>query len=253
MKKPAIFLLLFLFVWGSFLNAEDQEVEAVINDIQQKSESLVSYQADMEMVFLKTPKGIMKIEGYTKIVKPDKLVMVMGVKDNEETYQSMYSDGAVLWQYIAMFKMVSKINIADLRKEFPNADDLIKDQSNVKSAISEIKEGEVRYIGIETLDDEEVYVFEGEINSVVKDELAMTSDVASVKIWVSTEDGLQRRTEYYSKDGESVAYRKMKEVKINVEIPDSEFQFQIPEGVAIMDVTPRAKEMLQQNMSVNEE
>ena len=253
MKKTVVFLFLLLFVWGALLNAEDQEVEAVIKDIQQKSEALISYQADMEMVFLKTPKGIIKVEGYTKLVKPDKLAMVMGVKDDQTTYQSMHSDGAVLWQYIATFKVASKIDIAGLKKEFPNVDDLVKDQANVKDAVSEIKKGCVKYVGIEILDDEEVYVFEGEIDSVVKDTLAMGIDIVSVKIWISTEDGLQRMTEYYTKDGESVAYRKMKEVKINIEIPDSEFQFQVPLGVAIMDVTPRAREMLKQNIAVNEE
>jgi len=248
-KKTVEVLALILFMLSPLAKAADEEIDAVIKNIQQKIESLDSYQADMEMVFLKSSQGVTKVEGHIEFVKPDKLSMIMGVKDEENTRQYMYSDGMTIWQYMPMFKVVSKVDLAALKKEFPNAEDLVKNQSKSESSIYDIEKNDIKYTGIETLDNEEVYVFKGKVNTDVKQERALPVNIVSVKVWISTKDGLQRKVEYYSENNEVVLYQTMKDVKTNIEIPDSEFQFQVPEGVSILDATPRAREMLKQKMA----
>ncbi len=252
MKKTVGFLALILFVLVPLAKSADEEIGVVIKNIQQKVESLNSYQADMEMVFLKSSQGVTNVEGHIEFVKPDKLNMIMGVKDEEKTRQYMYSDGMIIWQYMPMFKVVSKVDLAALKKEFPNAEDLVKNQSKSENSIYDIEKNNIKYSGIETLDGEEVYVFEGKMNPDVEKGMDMPVDIVSVKVWISTKDGLQRKVEYYGENNEAVLYQKMNNVKTNIEIPDSEFQFQVPEGVAVLDTTPRAREMLKQKMPQDE-
>jgi len=176
----------------------------------------------------------------------------MGVKDEEKTRQYMYSDGMTIWQYMPMFKVVSKVDLSALKKEFPNAEDLVKNQSKSGNSIYDIEKNNIKYDGIETLDGEEVYVFKGRINPDVEKGMDMPVDITSVKVWISTKDGLQRKVEYYGENNEAVLYQKMTNVKTNIEIPDSKFQFQVPEGVSVLDTTPRAREMLKQKMAKDE-
>jgi len=251
-KKTAFLLALVLTIAVSSAGAENGDINAIIKNIQQKVESLNSYQADMEMVFLKSSQGVMKVEGHIEFVKPDKLNMVMGVKDEEKTRQYMYSDGMTIWQYMPMFKVVSKVDLAALKKEFPNAEELVKNQSKSGNSVYDIEKNNIKYDGIKTLDGEDVYVFEGKMKPDAEKGLDMPVDIASVKVWISVKDGLQRKVEYYDKNNEAVLYQKMTGVKTNVEIPDSKFQFQVPEGVSVLDTTPRAREMLKQKMTKDE-
>lgn len=265
MKRVFLFLVLVLFFNTVLLRAEEQNpaqkksanakdiatLKAVLTDIQNKIKNLNSYSANIDMVFLKSRNGNMEIEGHIEFVKPDKLNMELGVKGEDKTKQAMYSDGALLWQYMPFFKLASKVDLAALKKEFPDADQLVKGHSNIRGVLSQIKKGNVKYLGIDNFKGEKVYIFEGNVTQDESDKLNMPVQVSKVKVWVSTEDGLQRKAEYYSKGGELIFYQTLDDVKVNPNIPESEFKFQKPEGVNVLDSTPQAREMLKKSQKRN--
>jgi len=220
----------------SHITEPKADVEALLSDLQSKIRSLSSYRATFEIVFTEGEATY----GTIAFVRPDRLRMEMCMGKDERVKQYLYSDGLTLWQYLPFFKMASKVDLAALREEFPETfAELVGEQANVKGVLEEIDKGTIEYLGTEDLDGEEVYFFQGD---VAQEEDA---EVARVKAWVSRMDGLQRRVEAYSPDGELIYQQRLKDVTVNIEIPDQEFGFDVPEGIAIIDVTQEQREKLQ--------
>lgn len=252
MKKLTGFLAVGLLLVGLHVKAEGDELTDVLNDIQNKIKNLKSYQAKIEMVFLQTDRGIMELSGEIKFVRPDKLRMEIGVKGEDRTKQYMYSDGLTMWQYMPFFKLASKVDLAALKKEFPEAKGLVEDQSKVGSPVADVQKENIKYLGIEDLSGEQTYVFEGKLNGERKENMDLPQDVSQVKIWVGVNDGLQRKAEYYDSDGNLVFYQVLKDVKVNIDIPDSEFTFEQPEGINVVDSTNQARQILEEQQNKTE-
>jgi len=137
--KRILTLMLGLCLVVGVANGQEEDYQSVIKDIKEKIASLKSYKAKIKMVFLQREGEVMELEGEIEYVKPDKLKMVMGVKGEEKTKQYIYSDGSTMWQYMPFFKLASKVDLAALKAEFPNVDDLIKGQSNVETTLKDLK------------------------------------------------------------------------------------------------------------------
>ena len=212
------------------------DVEALLSDLQSKIRSLSSYRATFEIVFTEGETTY----GTIAFVRPDRLRMEMCMGKDERAKQYLYSDGLTLWQYLPYFKMASKVDLAALREEFPETiKELVGEQADIEGVLGKIDKGSIEYLGIEDLDGEEVCVFQGDVTQ------EEDAEVARVKAWVSRVDGLQRRIEAYSLDGELIYQQRLKDVLVNIEIPDQEFRFAVPEGTAIIDVTQEQREKLQ--------
>ncbi|HDM08603.1 MAG TPA: outer membrane lipoprotein carrier protein LolA [Candidatus Omnitrophica bacterium] len=252
MKKVTALLAVGLLLVGLHVTAEDDELAKVLNDIQNKIKNLKSYQAKIEMVFLQTERGIMELTGEIKFVRPDKLRMEIGVKGEDRTKQYMYSDGLTMWQYMPFFKLASKVDLAALKKEFPQAKDLVEGQSKVESPVADVQKENIKYLGIKDLDGEKVYVFEGQLSEDRKQNMDLPQSVSQVKIWVGVNDGLQRKAEYYDSDGNLVFYQVLKDVKVNIDIPASEFTFKQPEGINVLDSTDQARQILKKKQKDEE-
>lgn len=244
MKKVGMVLGMVMMLAGFQIRAEEDQLAKVLNDIQTKIQNLKSYQAKIEMVFLQTERGIMELTGEIKFVRPDKLKMEIGVKGEDRTKQYMYSDGITMWQYMPFFKLASKVDLATLKKEFPQAKDLVEGQSKVESPVADVQKEDIKYLGIEELNGEKVYVFEGKISEERKQNMDLPYNVSKVKIWVGVNDGLQRKAEYYDQEGNLIFYQVLKDVKVNIDIPSDVFTFQEPEGINILDSTDQAREIL---------
>lgn len=244
MRKISEILVTVLLLATLQLKAEEDGLSKVLNDIQTKLNNLKSYHAKIEMVFLQTERGIMELNGEIKFVRPDKLRMEIGVKGEDRTKQYMYSDGLTMWQYMPFFKLASKVDLAGLKKEFPQARDLVEGQSKVESPVADVEKENIKYLGIEDLNGEKTYVFEGQLNEARKQNMDLPQNVSKVKIWVGVGDGLQRKAEYYDDEGNLVFYQILKDVKVNIDIPASEFAFQQPEGINVIDSTDQARQIL---------
>jgi outer membrane lipoprotein-sorting protein len=232
----------FISLESSF--SQELSLDQVLSDIRSKVEKIESYKADMEMVF-KGSDAASTIKGDLSYVKPDKIKMVMGVEGREGASQLMYSDGNEIWQYMPLFNMASKVDLLALKEEFEDAEELLGGQSNMDDVTANMDDVELR--GLEELDGERVYVIEGYIKD--KDELALEGmgDIERAKVFISSKDGMQRKAEYYNKDGQLLFYQVFKNIEINVDIPDDTFKFTVPEGVNILDTTPQAREMLRKS------
>ncbi len=224
--------------------SKEMSLEEVLIDIKDKIEKIESYKAEIEMVF-KNVSDASVISGSISYVKPDKIKMVMGMKGKENTSQSMYSDGSTMWQYMPLFKIASKVDLSLLKEEFENTDELMKNQNNIGDITSNMDEA--KFIGLEDLSGEEVYVIEGLIKESDNPALKDIGEIKTAKAYISSKDGMQRKMEYYDASGKLLFYQAFNNVEINIDIPDQIFNFVAPEGVNILDTTPQAREMLKKS------
>jgi len=224
--------------------SKELSLEDVLSDIKSKVENIESYRAEIEMVFNKSEVASV-ISGNISYVKPDKIKMVMGMKGKENTSQSMYSDGSEMWQYMPLFKIVSKVDLLALKEEFKNTEELVSNQNNMEDITSNMDEAE--FMGLEELNGEQVYVIQGLVKDNNDPALEGFGDIKTAKAFISLEDGMQRRMEYYDVDGALLFYQAFNNIEINVSIPDETFKFIVPEGINILDTTPQAREMLKKS------
>jgi outer membrane lipoprotein-sorting protein len=212
-------------------------IETVLEEIEKKIQSVWSYEATFEIDFGEKET----VEGNIAFVKPDRLRMEMIVGTDEKTRQYLYSDGQTLWQYLPSFMMASKVDLVALKAEFPEeAAALIEGQSDIQGALADIDKGKIEYLGVTVLNGESMYVFQGDVASGYDSEM----EIAGIKVWISQDDGLQRRVEYYSADGERIYQHQLGQVEVNIEIPAERFHFDAPEGVTVLDTTEEGMEFL---------
>ena len=83
------------------------------------------------------------------------------------------------------------------------------------------------YLGTEQIDGEMTYVFSGiPIRGAI-------SDAVSMKVWISPQDGIWRKIEYYTSSGKVFLTKTVLEAETDVTIPDGTFELQVPEGLDI--------------------
>jgi outer membrane lipoprotein-sorting protein len=240
MKKITLLLLLVV----PFYSLHAQNVNEILGKINSEAKSLNSYKADFSIAFVQKNGEITEMGGEISYVKPDKMKMKLGMKGMPNTNQLMVSDGNTMWQYMPFMKIVSKVDLASLKKEFGQKLDFIKRQSKIENTLTGLKQETLQFVGIEKKDGVDCYVLEGVITDKKRNELDIPLKVTKAKVWIGKDDGLQRRTEFYDKSGDMLFYQELKNVKTNISIPDNDFKFQPPEGVNILDSTPQAREML---------
>ncbi len=246
MKLQHLFLLCSVIALISVgqVFSETLSLDEVLEDIRFKIEKVSSYKADIEMVF-KNSETESTIRGDINYIKPDKLKVVMGVEGREDTRQSICSDGEEMWQYMPLFRIASKVSLTALKEEFKNTEELVNNQSNMQDVTSNMVEP--KFLGIEDLGGERVYLIEGLIKEGDDPALDGIGKVESAKAFISSENGMQRRMEYYDINGDLIFYQEFNNIEINIDIPDETFKFIIPEGVNILDTTPQAREMLKKS------
>lgn len=241
---------LLLLVGCSKREGEATSLEQVLHEIEARIQDLSSYRATFEMIFLEEET----VAGEIVFFRPDKMRMEMIIGDDEQTRQELYSDGKTLWQYLPYYKMASKVDLAMLKEEFPEETAaLVERQSDIQGALAEIDKGEIAYFGLEALDGQSMYVFEGQADASCEMEL----EVTRIKVWISKADGLQRRVEYYSNEDELIYQHRLENVNVNSEIPDEMFHFEPPQDAVVLDATEQSmqafREMEEQEAPVVDE
>lgn len=145
-----------------------------------------------------------------------------------------------MWQYMPQMNMVQKFDWAKLKETF--GEKFARDQTKkVNEPFRGMNKATLRYFGIENLDGEDVYVFEGK-SSQVEEKGLEGFKPGKIKMYIGTNDGILRKMITYDlKDNEMTAQR-YKNIKLNQDIPDSTFVFTPPEGTQVVDMTDMMKE-----------
>ena len=221
----------------------DQKTEELIAKLEAQAKTINSYSADLTMN-MEVMGQKMVSTGKLLFKKPQKSRMDMTTKmGGMEISQSTVSDGKTTWTYQPQMNIVQKIDMEKILSETGN--DLTKQNNgNLSDSLEGMIPGSISYIKTEKVNGEQTYVFEGKPK--VSQMNNMPFSLEKMKLWLSVKDGMPRKVVIFDKDGKEIMTQEYSNIKINIDIPDSQFEFNPPEGVQVTDMTDSTIQMMKQ-------
>ncbi|MDY9924794.1 outer membrane lipoprotein-sorting protein [Methanosarcina sp.] len=238
-SKRYLLLTLFLITLSIFISgcAEESGAEEVSSNIQPSAEEIVS-NMQMEMDSLEDYSFTMYVNSTSRqqnpevheIIwkKPDLMKMTI-LSPDKDTEVIMASDGDFQWIYSSESKTVFKTEISD------DFNDLKLFEPNVYAEFLNgiILNGKLpSLLGTENIDGKSAYVLE--LTPSEKNESLQWKS----KIWVDRENWILLRSEIYDNKENVYLEIEIRDVKLNTGIPDSEFEFKVPDGVQVKVLRP---------------
>ena len=156
-------------------------------------------------------------------------------------HQTIVSDGSLLWRYDPEEKIVYRVNTARVYRATQVEADA--DQPNPLHPFRALEWKSIRYTGTDTLKEEILRVFEA-VPVVTLLYAELPEPPARVRFSVHPEDGLLREMRYYNAQGLELLSRQFETVKTNVKFDEGKFEFVVPAGVHVMDVTDDVIELI---------
>ena len=215
MKRQTKFLFIFIFYWHVPAWALSDEL-ATVKAIQKNYESVLTLKANFEQkAFVKMLNRTEVTRGTVQIKKPGKMKWVYNSPDP----QVLVSDQKNLWLYAPEEEQVTKMPIESVYSSntpalFLAGQGILTDIFNVVQVLTE--------------KDKFVAVFTPKEVESSLSRLVLRANKNNYQITGAT---------VYDKLGNKTAI-KFRSIRINEEIPESVFNFEVPAGVEIQDFTP---------------
>ena len=144
------------------------------------------------------------------------------------------SDGGLLWIYDAQERMAQRINLSRFFKATGREADA--DQPDPARPFRGLQWKTIRYVGSELLEGENHRVFDAVPDiSLLQAQLPVV--LAKVRIYIHPNDGLLRRIEIYDASDAVVILQQFEGVVVNPKLDDSQFEFVVPSGAHVIDMT----------------
>ena len=148
--------------------------------------------------------------------------------------QTIVSDGSLLWRYDPEEKIVYRVNMARVYRATQVEADA--DQPNPMRPFRALAWKTIRYSGTDTLKGEILRMFEAtpEVTLLFAD---LPAPPSVVRFSVHPQDGLLREMRYFNAEGGELLSRRFETLKTNAKVDEGQFEFVVPAGVHVMDVT----------------
>lgn len=221
MRKTNVLALIILISLALFASGCEEKLSAeeIATKMQEKGESLEDYSCIMYTATYVEGEKVQE-NGERIMYKKPNMMKSWIIEQGKEEVASV-SDGEFLWSYDAGTNTVTKIKLPE--KPLINESDylgLIEDFLNKTN---------VSLLGVEEVDGRNAYVLEAEPEA----EKEGYSLFSRTKMWVDRDTWMPLRNEMYDSKGNLVIETEMSDLELNTGIPDSEFEFEVPEGAEI--------------------
>ena len=233
-SKRYLLLILFLITLSIFISgcAEESGAEEVSSNTQPSAEEIVS-NMQMEIDSLEDYSFTMYVNSTSRqqnpevheVIwkKPDLMKMTI-LSPDKDTEVIMASDGDFQWIYSSESRTVFKTEISD------DFNDLKLFEPDVYAEFLNgiILNGKLpSLLGTENIDGKNAYVLE--LTPSEKNESLQWKS----KIWVDGENWMLLRSEIYDNKENIYLEIEIRDMKLNTGIPDSEFEFKVPDGAQV--------------------
>ena len=146
-----------------------------------------------------------------------------------------------VWSYDVETNTVTKIKLPE--------EPLITEKDFVSIIGNLLNESEVSMLGVEEVDGRSAYVLE----TRPKAEESVLSELASrTKVWVDRETWMVLKFSMYDNEGNLSVDVEIRDLKVNVGIPDSEFKFEIPDGTEVVTMDLDEQFKIPENLNLEE-
>ena len=160
--------------------------------------------------------------------------------------QIIVSDGKTTYTYMPMMNMVQKMDMERIKAASSGQfKDAFNDPAASANPLNGMDPKSLKYFGTETLEGEPVYVLEGKMGGQMEKIKKMVPMMPeSAKYWVSTTDGLPRKMVFHNDAGQEMMSQQFKSVVVNPKLDPGLFQFTVPKGAQVMDMTDATINMM---------
>lgn len=230
-----IFISLALFASGC---EEKLSAEEIATKMQEKEASLEDYSCTIHTTVYLNGENDLEEEIQMVYKKPN-LMRTSGVEDGKKV--ESVSDGEFVWSYDVETNTVTKIKLPE--------EPLITEKDFVSIIGNLLNESEVSMLGVEEVDGRSAYVLE----TRPKAEESVLSELASrTKVWVDRETWMVLKFSMYDNEGNLSVDVEIRDLKVNVGIPDSEFKFEIPDGTEVVTMDLDEQFKIPENLNLEE-
>ena len=245
----SVILSLILFM-NIGLVRSDPKTDELIAELEAKAKTINSYRADskmeMEMMGQK-----MIYTGTLAFKKPNKSRMGMDTKMGAiNTKQIMISNGKTVWTYQPHMKIAHKMDLERIITE--TGDDNRQKNGDPSDPFQNLDRDSIVYLRTEKIDRKDVHIFRGYPRKATGTE-NMPFMPGKIEIGLDADSGMLSKMVMFNKEGKEMMSQTYSNIRLNVVISDSEFEFTPPEGVQVMDITEGTINMMKQMQKSGQE
>lgn len=223
--KKALFLLalVILAIFTSGCTEKELSAEEIAAKMLEKQDRIEDYSYTMHVTSYIGEK-VVENELKTIYKKPHLLKNFIEAPGGKaETL--VLSDGEFRWTYDSGTNTVMKTRIPETRELTEN--DYL---SIIKISLNDT---DLSLLGTEKIEGREAYIL-----MATPKEIGEQAPEYSMKVWIDKETWMFLGYEMYDDNGKPVSKVEIRDLKVNIGIPDSEFKFKIPEGANIKTREP---------------
>jgi outer membrane lipoprotein carrier protein len=245
--KAAVALCAAVLFASTAFAESDTATRQKLADIESKMQDIKSYKVTMKME-MQMMGQTMTTDGKIAFKKPDKMRMTTTTSMMPGATQEMYSSGDIMWTYMPMMRMATKMDMKKLKAAGQNQSG-IGANADITNPFKGIPEDKVNYVEEKDTDEGRAYVFEaypdlgGKMPPGAPEHQMLPKKMV---MWISADTGLPVKIIMIGENGNTMMEQDYSDFQINPEIDDSVFEFTPPEGVQVMDMTEGAMNMMQQ-------
>jgi outer membrane lipoprotein-sorting protein len=247
--KTALAIALVTLCSSIALAQPDSETRRKLDEVAAKVAGIKNYKVDTKME-TQMMGQTMTTTGEMTFQKPNKMRMTttMDMMGGMTMKQEMVVSDDIAWTYMPMMNMATKMDMKKLKAMGEEQFGMAKD-ADITTPFAGFPEDKIKYIEEKETDDGAVYVFEAKPSfGAMQPEGSPVSQMLpeTMIIWIDVDTGLPAKIIMKTKDDTTMMEQAYSNFRINVEIDESEFEFTLPEGVQVMDMTEGAMNMMQQ-------
>ena len=225
-KTLTILTLLILLVPALFVSGcteEDPSAKEIVARTLEKQNSSEDYSYTMHMTYY-VEENVVENEFKTIYKKPHMIKNFMEEPGGEEE-TLVLSDGEFRWTYAPGTNTVMKTKI-------PETPELTEDDYLSIIGIT-LNDMNVSLLETEEIEGREAYLLEA-----TPKRTGEATSAYSMKVWIDKDTWMLLGYKMYDSDETLISKVEIRDLKVNTGIPDSEFEFKIPEGATVKTMDP---------------
>ncbi len=216
-KRTGIALFAVIVV-AVFSGCTDMSAEQIAQKMKEKQDSIKDFSATMVITYSSGGKTeTTKVKIMNKM--PDKS-RIEYLEPAEMAGQIMVNDGKTMWMYDPNKKEVTKMEMPEIN--------MTSEQDYTRFIKELLDQTDISYQGMDKFEGRNVYY----IQAAPKNGSMLTGMYYCML--VDTETWMTLKIEIFDKNDKLIMSMEYHDVKFNTGVPDSEFEFKVPEGVKVV-------------------
>ncbi|MCM1987680.1 outer membrane lipoprotein-sorting protein [Methanococcoides seepicolus] len=220
-KLTLILLITSLLLFSAGCIGEELTAAQIAEEYKQKQANIEDYSATMYMT---TYLGEQEITSITSMSQkmPDKTKTTI-IQAEQGEGMVMVSNGKTMWTYNPDQNSVMVMNLGSMG-------DFDASQMDYTGMMQDLlDENDLTLDAIDTVDGRDSYVI-----SIKPNDNSTSGLVVDMKTWIDKETWMPLKFEMYDDEGNLMIVTEYRDFEVNTGIPDSEFEFEIPEGAEVV-------------------